>query len=67
MGGIGNGGFNPTNNQLRNAGMNAQILEKEYRKNGNKSISSKERKIGYIGIGILSFFLIGILVLFFVL
>lgn len=28
MAGLGNGGFNPTNNQLRNAAMNAQILEK---------------------------------------
>ena len=67
MAGLGNGGFNPTNNQLRNAAMNAQILEKEYKRNGDKPISSKERKIGYIGIGVLSAFLIGIVVLFLVL
>lgn len=28
MAGLGNGGFNPTNNQLRNAAVNAQVLEK---------------------------------------
>lgn len=67
MAGIGNGGFNPTNNQLRDVAMNAQILEKEYRRNGDKPISSKERKIGYIAIGILSLFLIGIVLLFFIL
>lgn len=67
MAGVGSGGFNPTNNQLRNAAMNAQILEKEYRRNEDKPISSKERKIGYIAIGILSVFLIGIVLLFLIL
>lgn len=67
MAGIGNGGFNPTNNQLRNAAMNAQILEKEYKKDRDKSISSKEKKLGYIGIAVLSAFLIVIVLLFFIL
>lgn len=67
MAGIGNGGFNPTNNQLRNAAMNAQILEKEYKKDRDKSISSKEKKLGYIGIAVLSALLIGIVLLFFIL
>lgn len=67
MGGLGNGGFNPTNNQLRNAAMNAQILDKEYKRDRDKAVSSKERKFGYIGIAILSAFLIGIVLLFFIL
>lgn len=67
MAGTGNGGFNPTNNQLRNAAMNAQILEKEYKRDKDKGISSKERKLGYIGIAVLTAFLIGIVLLFFVL
>lgn len=67
MAGIGDGGFNPTNNQLRNAAMNAQILEKEYKKDRDKPISSEEKKLGYIGIAVLSALLIGIVLLFFIL
>lgn len=60
-------GPNPMRNSLmRNAAINAQILEKEYQRDSTP-VSDKERKRGYIAIGILSAFLIGIVALFFIL
>ena len=66
MAGFVNGPGPMRNSQVQNAAMNAYILDKEYQRD-KKPVSEKERKRGYIAIGILSAFLVGMIALFFLL
>ena len=60
------GTFNPNRDPMRNAALAAQFEEQEQNRD-NKPVSDGKRKAAYIAMSILALFLVGIIVLFFIL